>query len=56
MRADFSVVAAPLEILGVPNPGERAKALLGQEAYDAAYREGTALAFDALVAEARRLG
>ncbi|HTH70250.1 MAG TPA: tetratricopeptide repeat protein [Candidatus Saccharimonadales bacterium] len=56
MRADFSVVAAPLEILGVPNPGERAKALLGQEAYDAAYREGTALAFDALVAEARRPG
>ena len=53
MRADFSVVAAPLVILGVPNPGERAKVLLGEEAYEAAYREGTALAFDALIAEAR---
>jgi len=34
-------------------PGERAKVLLGEEAYEAAYREGTALAFDALIAEAR---
>jgi non-specific serine/threonine protein kinase len=53
MRADYAVGATPLEILGVPNPGERAKALLGEEAYAAAYGEGTALPFDTLIAEAR---
>ena len=53
MRADYAVGATPIELLGVPIPGERAKALLGQEAYAAAYREGTALPFDAVIAEAR---
>jgi predicted ATPase/class 3 adenylate cyclase len=53
MRADYAVGATPLELLGVPNPGERAKALLGHEAYEAAYREGTMLPFDAVIAESR---
>jgi predicted ATPase/class 3 adenylate cyclase len=52
MRADDAVGVSPTEILSVPNPGDRAKALLGEEAYAAAYREGTALSFDAVIAEA----
>jgi hypothetical protein len=53
MRTDYAVGATPMEFLGVANPGERARALLGQEGYDATYREGSALAFDAVIAEAR---
>jgi non-specific serine/threonine protein kinase len=52
MRADEAVGVSPTEILGLPNPVDRAKALLGEEAYAAAYREGTALPFDAVIAEA----
>jgi len=51
--ADRSLPEDHEEILGLPNPGERAKALLRQDAYDAACREGTALSLDAVVAESR---
>jgi hypothetical protein len=52
MRADDAVGVSPTEILSVQNPGDRAKALLGEGAYAAAYREGTALSFEAVIAEA----
>ena len=56
MRADYAIGATPLELLGVPNPGERAKEMLGQQAYDEAYREGTALPLHAVIAESRGPG
>ena len=52
MRADDAGGLSPTEILSVPNPGDRAKALLGEEGYEAAYREGSALSFEAVIAEA----
>ena len=53
LRGADTAGATPQEFLGVPNPGDRARALLGDPAYQVAYQAGARLAIDAAVAEAR---
>ena len=55
LRGDDVAGATPQEFLGVPNPGDRARAILGDAAYEAAYRSGTRAPFEASVAEARAI-
>jgi hypothetical protein len=55
MRSDHATGATPMDILGLPDAGEQAKALLGERAYDAACREGASLPLEAVVAEAQAI-